>query len=514
MNKLNKVFEQNQILTAEELNAITGKVDEIVALLSSLGPDNSTITDAQVQAKINAAKEELNQLLNNAIANVQQNLENLRSVVNGKTEVISESEWAQYRAKINETEGRLASMIQLLEGEINVASLRETVDDLNSLIGSLHIEPGKLELIAGLFDENDNLIINPASIIAAIVDNDGKLTSEIAISANQVILDGDVTLTQGLTSMRGEITNLTSSNVTIRSRLTAVEAALGTENGSEEFEKLKDDLEDLTLIVNGKAAIEDLNALAATVGNKTNNSDFQSLVSDINNLSLVVNGKAAIEDLTALTATVGNKTDNSDFQDLVGDLNDLSLVVNGKAAIEDLQALSATVQNINVPDTATITNAVIQQLNVPTTAEIKEAVITDLEAGNVTITGDLHYNRMIGNVESISSGVIPNNAYLVQFTGPITANVSQYPEISLPSNPITGQTIFITVGTKCWKLKANTSIDYFYKDDPLENATYQISSGRASANDPINVFDSDWNGAVEFIYTGSVWQQLIHNIRI
>lgn len=40
MNKLNKTFEINQILTAEELNAITGKVDEIIDGTSSLLSEN------------------------------------------------------------------------------------------------------------------------------------------------------------------------------------------------------------------------------------------------------------------------------------------------------------------------------------------------------------------------------------------------------------------------------------------------------------------------------------------
>lgn len=101
MNKLNKTFIANQILTAEELNAITVKVDEIVELLSSLDSDNPTITDAQVPAKVDAVKDEINRLLNDAIAKAQigfkanssdfedliKDLENLTLVVNGKAAI-------------------------------------------------------------------------------------------------------------------------------------------------------------------------------------------------------------------------------------------------------------------------------------------------------------------------------------------------------------------------------------------------------------------------------------------
>ena len=190
--------------------------------------------------------------------------------------------------------------IKLTYEGIDITALKQKVDEINELAGSIHVAAGKIEILAALLDENDQLIINPASIIAAIVDKDGKLTSEIVVSADQVILQGDVTLTDGLTAMNGEITNLTSSTADIRTRLTAAEAAIGEGEGNEEFEKMKQDLEDLSLVVNGKAAIEDLNALSATVGNKTDKSDFQGLVDDLDSLALTVNGKAAIADLNAL----------------------------------------------------------------------------------------------------------------------------------------------------------------------------------------------------------------------
>lgn len=171
--------------------------------------------------------------------------------------------------------------------------------------------------------------------------------------------------------------------------------------------------------------------------------------------------------------------------------------------------------NVTLTRKLTGLDADIARINVPDTATIKNAVISDIEAGNVTITGTLHYNRIIGNVTSVSSTTqLQDAAYFVQFTGPSTADVSQYPTLTLPAAPEVGQTLFINVGSKCCKLAANKPIDYFYMYDELGNGEYSIWSGRINIGETLNVADAGWNGVVQFIYTGTLWQQLIHNIRI
>ena len=171
--------------------------------------------------------------------------------------------------------------------------------------------------------------------------------------------------------------------------------------------------------------------------------------------------------------------------------------------------------NVTLTHKLTGLDADIARINVPDTATIKNAVISDIEAGNVTITGTLHYNRIIGNVTSVSSTTqLQDAAYFVQFTGPSTADVSQYPTLTLPAAPEVGQTLFINVGSKCCKLAANKPIDYFYMYDELSNGEYSIWSGRINIGETLNVADAGWNGVVQFIYTGTLWQQLIHNIRI
>lgn len=190
---------------------------------------------------------------------------------------------------------------------------------------------------------------------------------------------------------------------------------------------------------------------------------------------------------------------NSNGDSYVGISADKVTIDGNTTLTGKLTALDADIANINVPDTATI----------------KNAVISDIEAGNVTITGTLHYNRIIGNVTSVSSTTqLQDAAYFVQFTGPSTADVSQYPTLTLPAAPEVGQTLFINVGSKCCKLAANKPIDYFYMYDELSNGEYSIWSGRINIGETLNVADAGWNGVVQFIYTGTLWQQLIHNIRI
>jgi hypothetical protein len=64
-------------------------------------------------------------------------------------------------------------------------------------------------------DENNELIINPASIIAAITKSNGRLTSKISISADKVYLDGDVTVTDKITAMNADIATLNANYASI-----------------------------------------------------------------------------------------------------------------------------------------------------------------------------------------------------------------------------------------------------------------------------------------------------------
>lgn len=219
MNKLNKIFQKNQVLTAVELNSITSKVDELIAALSSLeeaGSDDSNITEDYVQQKVNEAKAEVTALVNSAVANLRQNIEDLMNAPSGASSVVTEEQWAQYRKKVTDLETDVAA-IKLSYDGIDLVALKQTVDDINTWAGSISVDPGKIEILAALLDENNELIIKPASIIAAITKSNGRLKSSITISADQVYLDGDVTVTNKLTALNADVSNLRASVANIDS---------------------------------------------------------------------------------------------------------------------------------------------------------------------------------------------------------------------------------------------------------------------------------------------------------
>lgn len=258
--------------------------------------------------------------------------------------------------------------------------------------------------------------------------------------------------------------------------------------------------------------------------------DLAVLQQDVNTLNTLYAGLSALPGQVGLIANHFDQSGNPIYNgaEIIASINengDSTIGINANKINIDgnttltgkLNALDADIANINVPDTATITNAVIQQLNVPTTAEIKEAVITDLEAGNVTITGDLHYNRIIGNVDTVSTTQqLSDNAYFVHINNSTTNTII----VTLPQNPVDGQTLFIECGNKYFELRANKDIRYYRRvfNGLNTNIKYSIYTGDYTANDTpgVNAKTCEWNGVVEFIYSqnGAYWQQLIHNIDI
>lgn len=176
MNKLNKTFYSGNILTAAELNLLTSKIDEIVNSLPTSSTQNPGITETEVNNKINAAKNEL-------------------------------------QLKINQI---LSQIENLDDGNTHVRTDEEMMD--------LFKQAGKEVLVYyGVCDENGHPFFNtiidengvkPAAIIGAITDNNGKLNSNIGISADQITLDGQV-LAEAITAKSVQAANAAVSNLNV-----------------------------------------------------------------------------------------------------------------------------------------------------------------------------------------------------------------------------------------------------------------------------------------------------------
>lgn len=81
-------------------------------------------------------------------------------------------------------------------------------------------------------------------------------------------------------------------------------------------------------------------------------------------------------------------------------------------------------------------NVQIQDLNVTGEATIKKVVSDMVQAGDLTVTGDLNYNRLVGRVETISEqdGIMPDNTTYIK---------NRTSLIRFPKNPVVGQTIYV-----------------------------------------------------------------------
>lgn len=221
---------------------------------------------------------------------------------------------------------------------------------------------------------------------------------------------------------------------------------------------------------------------------------------------------------------------NDSGESVVG-INADKITISGDTLAEKLSAIDLEVQNLKS------SSAQIDQ------AAIKQAVINDLNAtnlylgggtsafnsdgsgmlannnilwtanGNVTINGTLNYNRIVGNTVSVSSSTTLNNdAYFVMYTG---TGSQPYPVITLPSNPITGQTLFLEVGNRQFNIKASHNMRiYTMEYDQNNAATGNAVRDTIQAGQERLVSSLSWNGVVQFIFDGTQWIQLTHNISL
>ena len=231
---------------------------------------------------------------------------------------------------------------------------------------------------------------------------------------------------------------------------------------------------------------------------------LQQIQSDLNTVKTQVASISVLSDKISLIVKERNGEDVVDRAAIVAAIN------NGQSTV----GIEAT--NIILDGNTTLTQAIANKIDVDdlnaTKAEIKSAIVGDIEAGSVTITGDLHYNRIIGNTTQVNTNTqLDNNAYFVQVTN---NNYDNYITVTLPSDPVMGQTVFIG-GTPYYNLTANKQIHVYYREVVAEeNYKQYLRSGVVNAGESQSAFDAGWQGYVEFIYTGQYWQQLIHNISI
>ena len=499
MNKLNKTFYSGNILTAAELNLLTAKIDEIINNWpSSTTPTDSEVPTTNTKSVIRLTESEFNYL------STREN-DVLYIIVDGQNKILYM--W------IN---GSRIDVVGTVGGTTTGQKL--TIDQWNALEEK---DPNKIYVVTNA----------DGSVIVGVAVGGVLTTIPVPTSASGVV----VTLTQEqydalspkdpetlyFIELQGVIVKayLGEKELTLDSGQVPVIKSVVTEMFSQGFQWEE---------VNGQKRLKSINYSKISVDNPGQfyaNTGFEDLVLGSIRTAGFISKTDNTQNFAEMFATeIGKDTTVVKKASIIASINnsgESGVTINAdKVNLQGYvtaQELESNYLKSNQLDSisADIKAGVIEDLEVPDTATIKNAVISDIEAGNVTITGTLHYNRIIGNVTSVSSTTqLSDTTYFVQFTGASTADVSQYPTLTLPAAPEVGQTLFINVGSKCCKLAANKPIDYFYMYDELSNGEYSIWSGRINTGETLNVANAGWNGVVQFIYTGTLWQQLIHNIRI
>lgn len=178
------------------------------------------------------------------------------------------------------------------------------------------------------------------------------------------------------------------------------------------------------------------------------------------------------------------------------------IILDGQTLATKFAALNATVQNL---DAGTITS---EQLETVTAN-----VVDRLESGDVVVHGTLYYNRIVGNVTIVSSNTtLSDTAYYVDVVNSDGYNPLV---ITFPASPVAGQTLFIG-GSRFYKVKTTQyPINYYYDYiEPSENYKHYLRSGNTQGTASETAQGFGWYGVVEFIFTGTAWQQLVHNISL
>lgn len=178
------------------------------------------------------------------------------------------------------------------------------------------------------------------------------------------------------------------------------------------------------------------------------------------------------------------------------------IILDGQTLATKFAALDATVQSL---DAGTITS---EQLETVTAN-----VVDRLESGDVVVHGTLYYNRIVGNVTTVSSDtILSDTAYYVD-----VVNSDGYNPliITFPASPVAGQTLFIG-GSRFYKVRTTYyPINYYYDYiEPAENYKHYLRGGSTQGTASETAQGFGWYGVVEFIFTGTAWQQLVHNISL
>lgn len=217
MTQLETQFQSNNILYASELNAIIDKINEIIRNFPS--STGGGVTQEELDKKIKDATDRYKDLLGMAEDRLSGRLALLELA--SPTE---STDWIQIFKDILRGENGQEIMKGVLfrmgltdeEGTPYFdATIQHKIDGYDNRISTLEILPGQMSLLVER--RNGQNVIKAANIISAITDENGNLVSSVNVSADQILLDGDVSISNTLSVAN----NLASGNGTFTGNVEA-----------------------------------------------------------------------------------------------------------------------------------------------------------------------------------------------------------------------------------------------------------------------------------------------------
>lgn len=543
MNKLNKIFQKNQVLTAAELNAISNKIDEIINALSSINTGGSGSGSGEGSqyddSDIREALEDLQDAINRANATANEERERLDGVINDINDTVEErvNEMLTDKDFLDELKEGIQSesnfgdddvdaylqqigIITRNNGQVTYAwsTIAQDVNSLRASVNNL-IQSGvdqealqaainaKIEDSVASLDLSTMYARKNAETVIEWMYSALKQSTSADKSYNEIVSAGKDGLSSAIAELRTYVERLKNGKYVATSSLAAsVDSAISELKNSassnaaktEIFNKISKNSDDIASIVSSITE----NSSSTTIANKIAQWKAELITEANVDQKIAQAGFMAANDFTSAAVIAKVNEAGSNVK-----INADKINIDANHQLD----LSAQTINVKASDINLEGKTWAQVVNIDT-ASIKNAVVEDLTAGDLTITGTLHYNKLIGNTTKVSASTqLSDDAYFVEVTH---TDYTNYITISLPTNPVTGQTVFIG-GSTAYKLAANQSISIYYKDIVAEeNYKQYLRQATINPGQSQKAFDAGWQGYVEFIYTGTYWQQLIHNINI
>lgn len=399
MNKLNKIFQKNQVLTAAELNAISNKIDEIINALSSIdtgGSGSGSGEGSQYDdSDIIEALERLEQAIAEANATADQERERLDGVINDINNTVED--------KVNEMLTNKDFLDELKEGVQAQSNFGEDdVENYLQRIGVIRKENGQITYawstiaqdVSSLRASVNNLIengVDQEALQAAINAKIDQSVASLDLSTMYAKKSAESIIEWLYSALKSE----TSPSYTFNELSSAGQNALQNAIADIRTEVTKGQNGEYVATASLEAKVDD--AIAGLISSASSNTVKTEIVNKLtknsNDIASIASGITGSES----TTNISNKINS--WKTSLATKADLTSATAELMAANDFTS-AAVIAKVNEYGGSVKISADKIDLDGYVTA-------SDMEAGNITVKGD---------VKATSFEVIDNNNPTIVFT--------------------------------------------------------------------------------------------------